>query len=135
MLARIKKVLHKEEKGFTLIELMIVILIIGILVAIAVPVFNAAKRNAQRRTCQANLRTLNGAVQQYHADNDGDPSVVTITTANWNSQLVNGGAPNGSSYLKKAPTCPYDASNAYQFFQEQALCANNIADASLGHTY
>lgn len=60
----------RNEKGFTLIELMVVILIIGILVAIAVPIFNNARASAQRRTCQANLRTMDGAIQTWKADND-----------------------------------------------------------------
>lgn len=50
----------RNEKGFTLVELMVVILIIGILVAIAVPIFNNARASAWQRTCQANLRTLDG---------------------------------------------------------------------------
>jgi type IV pilus assembly protein PilA len=56
-----------QHGGFTLIELMIVILIIAILVAIAVPVMIASGSNAQRRTCQANLRTIDGAINTYDA--------------------------------------------------------------------
>ncbi len=127
MWKKMKKVLYNEEKGFTLIELMIVILIIGILVAIAVPIFNVARANAQRRTCQANLRTLNGAVQQYHADEEGGETQVT--TGNWISLLVNGG------YIKKTPTCPSDT-DAYQVDDdEQFICPNNAAGEVTGHTY
>lgn len=69
------KRLHRKE-GFTLIELMIVILIIAILVAIAVPVYLSARSNAQKRTCQANLRTIDGAINTYIADQTGDAEAV-----------------------------------------------------------
>ena len=59
--------MFRKNEGFTLVELMVVVLIIGILVAIAVPIFNAAKGSAQQRTCFANQRTLEGAVQSYQA--------------------------------------------------------------------
>ncbi len=58
----------RGSMGFTLIELMIVILIIAILIGIAVPVYLAANTNAEKRTCQANLRTIDGAINTYFAD-------------------------------------------------------------------
>ena len=86
----------KRTGGFTLIELMIVILIIAILVAIAVPVYLNARKNAQRRTCQANLRTVDGAIQSYEAmfDNPTYPTSLADLTA------------VGTKTLKSAPTCP-----------------------------
>ena len=63
--------MFRKDEGFTLVELMVVVLIIGILVAIAVPVFLNASANAAAKSCQANQRTLVGAIQTYNAQNDG----------------------------------------------------------------
>lgn len=59
--------MFKKEEGFTLVELMVVVLIIGILVAIAIPVFGSVQKNARTRSCQANQRTIDGAVTQWLA--------------------------------------------------------------------
>ncbi|MBU4194041.1 MAG: prepilin-type N-terminal cleavage/methylation domain-containing protein [Actinobacteria bacterium] len=93
----------KGSKGFTLIELMIVILIIAILVAIAIPVFLAARANAQRRTCQANLRTLEGACSTYMAD----ANVYPGTLADMETGLY--------KVLKTVPRCPKNAGTAYSY--------------------
>ncbi len=62
--------------GFTLIELMIVILILGILVGIAVPVYTAQSKNAEDSVCRSNLRTLKGAAGSYLGMHGGYPSAV-----------------------------------------------------------
>ena len=60
----------RRERGFTLVEIMIVVAIIGLLVAIGVPGFIKARDNARRNTCWNNMRVIAHAVQQYTIDNN-----------------------------------------------------------------
>ena len=72
----LKRIGHpiNNYRGFTLLELVIVLLIIGIVVAIAVPLYNASGKEAKKKACQANLRTLDEIVTRYYADNDEWPT-------------------------------------------------------------
>jgi type IV pilus assembly protein PilA len=77
MIQRITDRLHREEKGFTLIELMVVVLIIAILIAIAIPTFLGARRRAQDRAAQSSLRNTVTAAKAVFTDNE-DYSAATV---------------------------------------------------------
>jgi len=80
----IMKFMRKNKKGFTLVELMIVVVIMAILVAVAVPIYNAVTDKAREKTCYANERTIVEQLSNYlmmnDIGNDTDTFTVTITT-------------------------------------------------------
>jgi len=93
------KAIRKQE-GFTLIEIMIVVLIIGILLAIAVPNFVKARETSRAKTCISNLKQIDAAKEQWAMD-----FKKNITDTPTEAQLTTEAAESGR-YIKKWPLCP-----------------------------
>ena len=70
MLINSLKSRRDDEEGFTLIELMVVVLIIAILIAIAIPTFLGARERAQNRAAQSNLRNGLTAEKTFFTDDE-----------------------------------------------------------------
>ena len=93
------KINTSRKAGFTLVEIMIVVAIIGLLAAIAIPNFVKARESAQAKSCVNNLRQIDGAVDQYALEN-GLATGDAVTEAQF------------TTFLKATPTCPI-GSTAY----------------------
>jgi prepilin-type N-terminal cleavage/methylation domain-containing protein len=91
------------RQGFTLIEIMIVVLIIGILLAIAVPNFVKARESSRTKACVANLKQIQSAKEQWAMDTRS-AGTATPTAA------VLYGAGNYIPGPAAGPTCPADNS-------------------------
>jgi len=103
---------HNSPKGFTLVEIMIVVVIIGLLAAMAIPAFQKVRQATQDKAVLDNARQLSVAADQYFLENG-------VSTVAWSDLL-------GSPYLKEFKTV---AGETYPtvFTQGQAITVTGIA--------
>jgi len=90
--------MKRTTKAFTLVEIMIVVAIIGILIAIAVPGFIRAREVSRRNSCQENLTKIDGAKATWALETNQNELAVPTWT-----DLVQ---PNQTGFLRFTPVCP-----------------------------
>jgi prepilin-type N-terminal cleavage/methylation domain-containing protein len=103
------KLSRNNEKGFTLIELMIVIAIIGILAAIAIPQFTNYKRRAANSASMSDLKNMATAQEVYHTDNN----TYTSTVANLSDAGYKGASKNVTVAITGANSTTFSATASH----------------------
>lgn len=111
--------LYKKEKGFTLVELMIVIIILAILTAIAVPSYLVLRNRARTAAAQSEMKNIATALEMYQADYEAYP-----LTADYPAVLTSGG------YMNPVPTTdPWGVENGYAYVSDGTTYTLTCASA------
>lgn len=134
----------RKNKGFTLVEILIVVIILGILAAIVIPQFTNASEDARKSALASDLQSLRSQIELYkiqHHDRgpnidengDEDPDAanfvlrLTGTTNNWGEIVAAGTEGAKGPYMQDFPSNPF-ADTGVQ--QTVSLADDNPADAS-----
>ena len=127
----------RMAEGFTLVEILIVVVILGILAAIVIPQFTSASESAKESSLVTQLQSIRSQLELYQVQHNGNyPTLAQLQTPDWNN-LINTTDVNGATagtdfgpYLQKAP------SNAFTVGTNgTAVVANGSEALTAGWTY
>ena len=114
------KVSTNRKSGFTLVEIMIVVAIIGLLAAIAIPNFVKARTASQKNACIANLKQIDGAKSTWALENKKVSSDTPVATDLFGA----------SAYIRDEPVCPGGGTYTLEDVATKPACSF----ATSGHT-
>jgi len=121
----------RNERGFSFIELLVVVLLLGILILIAAPNYFGAESEARKKVDQANVKAINSALALYKFQNNG---TCPTAGAQFTAFLA-----NTTYFPDGVPVDPFDADGTldgddYVATYSAALCRVQMSAGSLNHT-
>ena len=141
MLAR-----KQKARGFTLVEILIVVVILGILAAIVIPQFTSASETAKSSSLTSQLQTIRSQLELYQVQHNGDYPAADIDTADgageWTALIgpteLNGDEGDGLNgndlgpYLQKAPVNSFEGSSTVDVVANAAAGVGWVYTAATG---
>jgi len=127
LIASVTLFMRKRCSGFTIVEIMVVVALVGLLTAIVVPHVLNSRDRASQKACLGNLRQIDQAIQLWAADSKSLPTDIVTHS-------------NLAPYLRKLPTCPavrggsFTTDYGLTFVEEPSYCKMNVALASMPHS-
>lgn len=111
---------ESPRHGFTLVEIMIVVAIIGILSAIAIPNFVKNRNQSQQKACIANMRLIATSAENWRTENK-----MALIGDDWKTKLI-----GTSNYIKTEPACPSGGVYTVEISEgsEEVLVACSLAE-------
>jgi prepilin-type N-terminal cleavage/methylation domain-containing protein len=116
------KINTSRKAGFTLVEIMIVVAIIGLLAAIAIPNFVKARTASQRNACMANLKQIDGAKASWALEQKKNNADVPVTTDIYGN----------TCFIRTEPLCPAGGTYTLGAVDTRVICS---LSTSMTHTY
>lgn len=95
-----------RSKGFTLVELLLVVVILGLLAAVAIPRLAHSGGDAKKNACKSNIALINSQIELYAVNNDG---TYPADQAAFGTAVIN----NVDVFPDGTPTCPYGTAYTY----------------------
>lgn len=118
--------LNKKQQGFTIVELLIVIVVIGILAALVITTFSGIQQKGRDTERQTDIKALHGQLEAYYAQNGRYPTLANLNDATFRSANLKGldsealQDPKGSAQTLVAAA----AANSYAYIVAPAGCDN-----------
>ena len=130
---------RRNNKGFTLVEILIVVIILGILAEIVIPQFTNASTDAKKNSLTSQLQTIRSQIELYKLQHNGGyppfASFATVMTSKTNADHTTTGTPQLGPYMQAIPANPFCTSatpNAVVATAAQAATSAWFYTASTG---